>query len=180
MDASLDFDGSLSGSGIVIKPVKPEYYQTPGLYEAAQSVIHQFNDVQFKSKRHTRLIKGSRKYFKIFSDLTSVFSGQKLKVNRLTSAYDDQTLAIERNTKAKEANVDAGNETSTVDDIAGNAGGEGKVAEDAEKDGKTAVHDIDDTNKVTEDTGKIGRFAKLAEKFKGVSKFVYLNHQTCE
>ena len=62
VDASLDFDGLLSGSGVVIKPVKPEYYQTPGLYEATQSVIHQFNDVQFKSKRHTRLINGSRFY----------------------------------------------------------------------------------------------------------------------
>ncbi|MDM7515914.1 phage tail tape measure protein [Lentilactobacillus sp. TOM.63] len=111
------------------------------------------------------------KYFKIFSDITSVFGGQKLKVNRLTSAYDDQTLAIERNTKAKEANVDAGNGTSAIDNVADNAGGEGKVTEGAEKDGKTAIHDIDDTSKVTEDTGKIGRFAKLAEKFKGVSKF---------
>ncbi|MDV3518431.1 phage tail tape measure protein [Lentilactobacillus otakiensis] len=111
------------------------------------------------------------KYFKIFSDITSVFGGQKLKVNRLTSAYDDQTLAIERNTKAKEANVDAGNGTSAIDDIADNSGGEGKVAEGAEKDGKTAIHDIDDTSKVAEDSGKVGRLAKLADKFKGVSKF---------
>ncbi len=111
------------------------------------------------------------KYFKIFSDITSVFGGQRLKVNRLTSAYDDQTLAIERNTKAKEANVDAGNGTSAIDNVADSAGGEGKIAKDVEKDGKTTVHDIDDTSKVAEDTGRVGRFAKLAEKFKGVSKF---------
>ncbi|PAK68536.1 hypothetical protein, partial [Staphylococcus haemolyticus] len=70
-----------------------------------------------------------------------------------------------------EANVDAGNGTSAIDDIADNAGGEGKVAEGAEKDGKTAIHDIDDTSKVAEDSGKVGRLAKLADKFKGVSKF---------
>lgn len=88
VDASLDFDGSLSGSGVVIKPAKPEYYQTPGLYEATQSVLHQFNDVQFKSKRHTRLIKGSRfyatpiKYGKIYrlSTPTGYYTANKDKV----------------------------------------------------------------------------------------------------
>lgn len=59
VDASLDFDGSLSGTTTV---AKPSYYQTPGLYEVRIGQIHAYNDLAGKSKRYVRLRKGSRIY----------------------------------------------------------------------------------------------------------------------
>ncbi|GHP12954.1 hypothetical protein YK48G_03790 [Lentilactobacillus fungorum] len=59
VDASLDFDGSLSGTTTV---AKPSYYQTPGLYEVRIGQIHAYNDLAAKSKRYVRLRKGSRIY----------------------------------------------------------------------------------------------------------------------
>ena len=59
VDASYDFDGSLSGSKTI---EKPSYYVTPGLYQVRLKWLPVYSKMDFKKsdKRYTRYGTGSR------------------------------------------------------------------------------------------------------------------------
>ncbi|HIW71063.1 MAG TPA: autolysin [Candidatus Levilactobacillus faecigallinarum] len=62
IDASYDFDGSLSGTKTKAKPKKASYWSDSGLFEVTAKVIYAYKGTDFKVKRRVHFKKGTTFY----------------------------------------------------------------------------------------------------------------------